>query len=572
VTFNGANGTLGTTFNVTVSLNMTETIFSWQIVMHYNRTELKATRAGYTAGATSEYCAGHTTIAPPPVIDTGAYKNGSVLASESLEDSDTIPGPHSGTLIWVEFQIMTVPTSGNFTSQLDISSEYAPGGAGNTFVLGPPPGYTGIDFTPYNGTYTFIGPSAPPSFSVSISANSTSISVGQSVLFTGTVTGGKVPYTYQWFLNSTGQGTAPGATYVVSYYTFIPSGVGLTSVYLNVTDATGTTMESNVVEVTVSQVITPTGAKIYVDPAQIVDPSLVPSSTFSINITLTSVASLGACTFNLTYNPQVLNWIGTEALRVQGEIPTALEIVNIGFVWMNLTYATAISADPPQPIVTIDFHVDAFGTSPLSLTDTGLFDPNGNPIPHNETDGEFSNGIREVAITNVTTASYWATNWAYQGGIINVTVTANDTGQLPESFYVSALWDTNVIGNVSVSLAAGAGINEVFMLNTTGLPLYQNLTISGQASIVPYEFNVTNNVFVDGNVTVRFVGDVNGDGKVDGRDITIIAGAFGTFGPNFLYPGSPPSPNWNIACDLNADNKIDGIDMELAAAHFGAHA
>jgi hypothetical protein len=179
--------------------------------------------------------------------------------------------------------------------------------------------------------------------------------------------------------------------------------------------------------------------------------------------------------------------------------------------------------------------------------------------------------IRDVAITNVTTASYWATNWAYQGGNINVTVTANNTGQVPESFYVAALYNTNVIGNVSVSLAAGVGINEVFTLNTTLLPIYQNLTISAQASIVPYEFNTSNNVFVDGNVTVRFLGDVNGDGKIDGKDISTIARAFASVGPNYSYPGSPASPRWNIICDLNMDNKIDGKDISTAARSFGKH-
>jgi hypothetical protein len=785
VTFNGANGTLGTTFNVTVSLNMTETIFSWQMVMHYNRNQLKATNAGYTAGGTSEYCAGHTTISPAIVIDGSAYKNGSVLASESLEDSDTIPGPHSGTLIWVEFQIMSVPTYGNLTSQLDISSEYAPGGAGNTYVLGPPPTFTGIDFTPYNGTYTFIGPSAPPPLSVTISANSTSIYAGQSVNLTSTVNGGISPYTYQWLLNSTASGvTTPNWTYT-------PSNATYSLISLNVTDSNGTTTESNTIAITVLPPLA--GAKIFVDPSQIIDLSMGPGSIFSINITVANVQSLGGCVFNLTYDPTVLDWIGFDFLQAQGEYPTAIITGDTitGFAWISLYYLTPITV-LSLPLTRMRFYVNTYGISPLNLTDTELLDQNGNPIVHNEFDGIFANiirdvavtnvvpsltwlyqtwvdninvtvanlgnvsetftatayyngtaigtvpitnlasgaqttvtipwdttgvaqgnytisafasyvpyeeyfneannfytdgivqvftvihdvavtavvptvswayvnstvpvnvtvadlgnvsesftvtayyganitigmlpvtslasgtnatlifnwnttgitteanytlsafasyvpfeynltnnyliggqvliltQIRDVAITNVTAASYWAQNWAYQGGNMNITVTANNTGQVPESFYVSALWNGTLIGNVSVSLAPGAGINEIFALNTSSLPLYQDLNISGQASFVQYEYNLTNNFYVDSNnVTIRFLGDVNGDGKVDGRDITIIASAFGTVGPNFLYPGSPPSPNWNIACDLNADNKVDGRDLTIAASNFG---
>lgn len=56
------------------------------------------------------------------------------------------------------------------------------------------------------------------------------------------------------------------------------------------------------------------------------------------------------------------------------------------------------------------------------------------------------------------------------------------------------------------------------------------------------------------------VGDVNGDGKVDGKDTTIVARAFGS------YPGHP---GWNPAADLNSDLKVDGKDLVIVALHFG---
>jgi hypothetical protein len=63
--------------------------------------------------------------------------------------------------------------------------------------------------------------------------------------------------------------------------------------------------------------------------------------------------------------------------------------------------------------------------------------------------------------------------------------------------------------------------------------------------------------------------DLNGDGKVDGKDVTIAAKAFGSYGPNFWYPGSPASPRWNPRCDFTHDDQVNGLDLALLAEHFG---
>jgi hypothetical protein len=61
---------------------------------------------------------------------------------------------------------------------------------------------------------------------------------------------------------------------------------------------------------------------------------------------------------------------------------------------------------------------------------------------------------------------------------------------------------------------------------------------------------------------VRFSNDLNNDGRVDMRDISIVASAFGSV---------PGHPRWNPVADVNDDGKIDLKDIALVARHFGEH-
>jgi hypothetical protein len=66
--------------------------------------------------------------------------------------------------------------------------------------------------------------------------------------------------------------------------------------------------------------------------------------------------------------------------------------------------------------------------------------------------------------------------------------------------------------------------------------------------------------------TVSMVGDLTGplpfvpDGKVDIRDIAVVAKCFGS---------APGFPGWNPNCDVNDDGKVDIRDISIVAKHFG---
>jgi hypothetical protein len=66
----------------------------------------------------------------------------------------------------------------------------------------------------------------------------------------------------------------------------------------------------------------------------------------------------------------------------------------------------------------------------------------------------------------------------------------------------------------------------------------------------------------EGSDTIRVLmpGDVNGDCKVDMRDMISVINAFGSL---------PGQPNWNPLADQNEDGKIDGRDISQVAANYG---
>jgi hypothetical protein len=298
--------------------------------------------------------------------------------------------------------------------------------------------------------------------------------------------------------------------------------------------------------------------EICIEPPEVRDPTLVPGTEFDINVTISGVQNLKQCTFNLTYNPQVLMEIGMVVPKVLG-YPVKYMIIDDynGFIWVNLTYPNPITTETPLTIFKVTFEVEALGVSPLNLTNTTMQDPDGNPITHDVCNGIFIGLIVDVAITQVTTNKTVAyTTWPVQ---INVTVI--NLGNLTETFDVKAYYDTNLIGTKTVTDLDPNNVTTVTLIwNTTLVPACHNYTISAYIPPLPYEINVTNNNMTDGNVKIKLMGDTNGDGIVNMDDISAVLDAFGS------YPGHP---RWNPNCDLDPNNRIDMSDLVLVLENFG---
>ncbi len=154
--------------------------------------------------------------------------------------------------------------------------------------------------------------------------------------------------------------------------------------------------------------------------------------------------------------------------------------------------------------------------------------------------------------------------WVCEGGSVSFNVTAENQGDAAENVTITLYY--NMTGNdlIDVGIIENLlpGENRIITLlwDTIGVTPCRNYTITAVATIQASDNNPSDNILEDGKVKVRFIGDVNGDNKVDMRDIGVVARAFGS---------QPGHPRWNPDYDINTDGKINMRDIALVAHNFG---
>jgi len=306
------------------------------------------------------------------------------------------------------------------------------------------------------------------------------------------------------------------------------------------------------------------GAAFAVRPSEIINSSILPPQTIQINVTIKNVTDMYGYGFSLSYNPNILCCISLSFFDVLGETHYTPEFsINntAGIIKVNVTYyppAVPITTLPEVSLVNIIFRVKGRGVTPLDLYDTTLVDPLGRTIPHVAYDGLFVNLIRDLAVTNVVTN----VDRAYQGNPVKINVTVRNKGEVAEtSISVTAHFDDDLIGTMNIpSLNPSEETTITFIWNTTDVTPCQNYTIWAEVVHVPFEIDLENNVFTDGKVKIKWMGDVNGDGKVTITDVLLCINAFGS---------TPSLPGWDPNADVNGDGKVNIIDIVLTLKNFG---
>jgi hypothetical protein len=164
--------------------------------------------------------------------------------------------------------------------------------------------------------------------------------------------------------------------------------------------------------------------------------------------------------------------------------------------------------------------------------------------------------IHDVAVIDVTGLP----SFAYQGWILKINVSVANLGNATESFTVTLYYNSTVIATQPVlSLDPNSTSVLTFDWNTITVPSNQTCTIKALASTVQGEMNTTNNELVAGEMRIKTMGDVNGDGLVNMRDVSLAIIAFRS------YPGRA---NWNPEADVHHDNLVDMRDLTMIVLNF----
>jgi hypothetical protein len=165
--------------------------------------------------------------------------------------------------------------------------------------------------------------------------------------------------------------------------------------------------------------------------------------------------------------------------------------------------------------------------------------------------------VHDVAVTNVTVCC--GATIVHEGQTVCINVTVKNEGDVTETFDTTAYYDTTPIQTIEFTLTPGETNSTCFSWNTTDLTEYLNYTISATAHLAS-DIDPSDNTYTYGDVLLVHTGDINGDCKVNVKDIFAIAKAFGS---------ECGEPKYDPNCDVNCDGKINVKDIFATAKNFG---
>ena len=261
---------------------------------------------------------------------------------------------------------------------------------------------------------------------------------------------------------------------------------------------------------------------------------------------------------------------------LQGEVTFVINAVDVGSGVSSVSLSIREANGKEKPIgfedlpATYDATIDKW-----TLTFNTLQLPNGNYLV-------IVKAADNVGNTASITASYTIKNWT--PATVNIepdTLNLKSKGkwitayiELQEGYNISDINISTILlnGTIPVDLNAPTAIGDY---DNDGVPdLMVKFNRTAVCEFILFKGIKVGNVTLKisgklvngiefegcGTIRVRMPGDINMDGKVDMKDVSIICRAFGS------YPGHS---RWNPTADENEDNKIDIFDIALTCRNYG---
>jgi hypothetical protein len=142
---------------------------------------------------------------------------------------------------------------------------------------------------------------------------------------------------------------------------------------------------------------------------------------------------------------------------------------------------------------------------------------------------------------------------------LSITITVVNVGSYTECLNITLFANSTLIRGQNITLNSGESVRLLFTWNTTGFER-ANYVLTAFVAPVLEESETADNTFTYSSVLVSIQGDINGDRRVNGKDLAALSKAYNTkLGDQF----------WDTRADINGDSKIDGRDIAVLARHFG---
>ena len=307
------------------------------------------------------------------------------------------------------------------------------------------------------------------------------------------------------------------------------------------------------------------GNKVYLNTTAADSTSITPNpddttpqigDTINVVIDLGTVTDLYAVSFDLIYDPAVLDYTGA----VEGNL-----LNSDGGA--TLFYAAPLDGNEANGVIVVggSRSGDIGGVSGSGNVATLTFDVIGGEACADSLFA-FANAVLEGPAQGSTITATW------NGGSITLELSEPSNPAVADAGTHDQLnlsWDavTNATdyevfrsddtGGTFTSLGATGGSTS-FNDNSCIIPTmsyYYKVKALADSGTCISEFSVEASGYADG-----LIGDINLDGRVDGRDLSTFARSFGA---------APADGNWNCQADFDRTDLIDGSDLSLMTANFG---